>query len=45
MATLPSTVMLMKPHAKMGKPVAKAFQSLYKVLQEQDVHTNSCEPI
>lgn len=39
MAILPSTVMLMKPHAKMGKPVTKAFQSLYQVLQEQDVHT------
>lgn len=37
MATLPTTVMLMKPHAKMGKPVAKAFQSLYQVLLEQGV--------
>lgn len=39
MATLPTTVMMVKPNAKMGKPVTKAFQSLYDVLEEQGVET------
>lgn len=37
MATLPTTVMLIKPNAKMGKPIASAFQSLYYLLHEQGV--------
>lgn len=37
MATLPTTVMLIKPNAKMGKPIVSAFQSLYHLLQEQGV--------
>jgi len=39
MATLPTTVMLMKPHAKMGKAIVKAFQELYTILEEQGVKT------
>lgn len=34
MTTLPTTVMLIKPHAKMGRPIVRAFQSLYNILEE-----------
>lgn len=37
MATLPATVMMIQPNAKMGKPVVRAFQSLYAILEEQGV--------
>lgn len=37
MATLPTTVMLIKPNAKMGKPIVKTFQSLYNLLEEQGI--------
>jgi hypothetical protein len=39
MTTLPTTVMLIKPHAKMGKPIVRAFQELYAILEEQGVET------
>jgi len=39
MATLPTTVMLIKPHAKMGKTIVRAFQELYTTLEEQGVET------
>nr|WP_294988682.1 arginine deiminase-related protein [uncultured Sediminibacterium sp.] len=41
MATLPTTVILIKPNAKMGKPVTRAFQSLYELLQKHGVTTIS----
>jgi len=37
MTTVPTTVMLIKPNAKMGKPIVRAFQSLYNLLEEQGV--------
>lgn len=39
MATLPTTVILIKPNAKMGKPVTRAFQTIYQLLQEHGVET------
>lgn len=39
MATLPTTVILIKPNAKMGKPVTRAFQTVYQLLQEYGVTT------
>ncbi len=37
MTPLPTTVMLIKPNAKMGKPIVRAFQSLYDLLEEQGI--------
>lgn len=39
MATLPTAVMLIKPHAKMGKAIVREFQKLLAILEEQGVKT------